>query len=106
MGTLNVEVLTPEAALFRGPASMVVVRTSLGEMAVLAGHTPLVGDVTAGVVHVETADGSTYVAVDGGYLNVSPDGENTTATVLVGVAQVAISRESAQTALSSLVAAQ
>ena len=69
-------------------------------------HTPLVGDVTAGVVHVETADGSTFVAVDGGYLNVSSDGENTTATVLVGVAQVATSRESAQAAVSALSAAE
>jgi F-type H+-transporting ATPase subunit epsilon len=106
MAPLHVEILTPEAALFRGPASLVVVRTSLGEMAVLDGHTPLVGDVTAGVVHVESPEGSVFVAVDGGYLNVAPDGENTSATVLVGVAQVAASREAALAALASVVGAE
>jgi len=104
VATLHVEVVTPESALWTGAAQAVTARTSLGEMTVLASHTPLVGDVLAGVVRVD-ADGSTvYVAVDGGYLQVGPDGEgNTRAVVLAGVAQIADSEAKARDLLASLV---
>jgi F-type H+-transporting ATPase subunit epsilon len=101
MAELGVELLTPEAALLEGAATGVVLRTSEGDLTVLAGHTDLVGDVVPGVVRVQHEDGTDAVfVVHGGFLQVrtAPDaaagllagdpGERTTrVTVLAGVAE-------------------
>jgi len=106
-GTLTVEVVTPEVALWQGQATSLKSRTSDGELMVLAQHTPLVGDVVPGVLVVASAEGTTYIAVDGGYLQVASDGEGgTRATVLASVAQVAASEEAAREALATFVPAE
>ncbi|MEI8147998.1 MAG: F0F1 ATP synthase subunit epsilon [Actinomycetes bacterium] len=103
-GVLTVEVVTPEVALWRGPATSLKSRTSDGELMVLAQHTPLVGDVVPGVLVVVGPEGTTYIAVDGGYLQVSSDGDGgTRATVLASVAELAISEDAAAAVLQRLV---
>jgi F-type H+-transporting ATPase subunit epsilon len=96
------ELVTPEAVLFAGPATAVVLRTSEGDLTVLAGHTPLVGDVTPIVVRIERPDGATAAfCVHGGFVQVATamgaavglvddatDSERSTrVTLLVGVAE-------------------
>jgi F-type H+-transporting ATPase subunit epsilon len=104
-GVFGVEVVTPEEALVAGGATAVVLRTTVGDMTVLDGHTALVADVAPCAVKVEQADGSTQVlAVHGGFLQVdtSPGaaeglaegdgplpGMSTRVTVLAGVAELA-----------------
>lgn len=101
-GPFHVEVVTPEANLLSQPARALVLRSSDGDLTVLAGHTDLVSDVVPGEVRVEDADGAVVrVAVHGGYLQVeravrveageaAAAGERVTrATVLVGVAELA-----------------
>ncbi|MBU6233908.1 MAG: F0F1 ATP synthase subunit epsilon [Acidobacteria bacterium] len=105
MANLTVEIVTPEAALWQGPATSLKSRTSDGELMVLAQHAPLVGDVLAGVVVVTSTDGVAYIAVDGGYLHVAGDEDGgTRATVLASVAEVASSEAAALEALSRLTA--
>jgi F-type H+-transporting ATPase subunit epsilon len=105
MANLSVSVLTPEAALWQGVAAGVTVRTSSGDLTVLAQHTPLVGDVVASVVRVDADGAPVYVAVDGGYLQVESDGDGgTRATILAGVARSADSAEKAREALAELLA--
>ena len=90
--TLNVEIVTPESALWSGVATALMARSSDGEFTVLAQHTAMVGDVVAGVVRVATDAGETAFAVHGGFFQVGPDGEGVTrATVLAGVAEVVTS---------------
>ena len=86
---LFVEIVSPEVALWSGPATALVARSSAGDFTVLDHHTALVGDLVAGVVKVETAEGEISFAVHGGYFQVGPGPEpNTTlATVLAGVAE-------------------
>ena len=83
----------------------VVLATSEGDLTVLDGHTPLVGDVVPGEVKVEQAEGTLVrLAVHGGFLQVdtSPGaadglaegdgplpGLSTRVTVLAGVAELA-----------------
>ena len=104
-GVFGVEIVTPEQSLLAGGATSVVLATSEGALTVLDGHTPLVGDVVAGEVRVEQADGTlTRLAVHGGFVQVdtSPDaaaglaegdgplpGLSTRVTVLAGVAELA-----------------
>ena len=103
-GVFGVEIVTPEQSLFAGGATSVVLATSEGNLTVLDGHTPLVGDVVHCEVKVEQAEGMVRLAVHGGFLQVdtSPgaaeglaDGDgplpglSTRVTVLAGVAELA-----------------
>jgi F-type H+-transporting ATPase subunit epsilon len=103
-GVFGVEIVTPEQSLFAGGATSVVLATSEGDLTVLDGHTPLVGDVVHCEVKVEQPEGMVRLAVHGGFLQVdtSPgaaeglaDGDgplpglSTRVTVLAGVAELA-----------------
>jgi F-type H+-transporting ATPase subunit epsilon len=104
-GVFGVEVVTPEQSLYAGGARSIVLATSEGDLTVLDGHTPLVGDVVPTEVKVEEADGTLVrLAVHGGFLQIdtSPGaaaglaegdgplpGLSTRVTVLAGIAEVA-----------------
>ena len=104
-GIFGIEVVTPEQSLFAGGARSVVLSTSDGDLTVLDGHTPLVGDVVPCQVRVELPDGTELLlAVHGGFVQVdtSPGaaagltegdgplaGLSTRVTVLAGVAELA-----------------
>jgi F-type H+-transporting ATPase subunit epsilon len=101
----GVEVVTPEQSLVAGGATAIVLATSEGDLTVLDGHTPLVGDVVPGLVKVDLPDGTQQrLAVHGGFLQVdtSPGaaeglaegdgplpGLSTRVTVLAGIAELA-----------------
>ncbi len=89
MATLKVEIVTPESALWVGEAKALVARSSDGDFTILPQHTETVGDIVAGVVRVDTADGEISFAVHGGFFQVGPDEAEgvTLATVLAGVAE-------------------
>lgn len=88
MASLQVEIVTPEAALFSGEATSLVARSSAGEFMVLPGHTATVGDVVPGIVRVHTAEGEIAFAVHGGYFQIASAVEGVTlTTVLAGVAE-------------------
>ena len=108
-----VNVVTPERILLTGMASEVFLRTGEGDLAFLAGHTPLVGTVQPGVVRVVRPEGDEVrVAVHGGFTQVEhgvpvgddEDGETRTrVTLLIGVAELAeeIDVERARVALDA-----
>ena len=101
---MGVEVVTPEAALFRGPASLVVAATSEGDFSVMADHAELIGDIVPGVVRIE-AEGQDplTILVHGGFVQVTTangaaagivDGvgeadRTTRVTILAGIAEPA-----------------
>jgi F-type H+-transporting ATPase subunit epsilon len=73
---ISVELVAVERRLWSGTATMVVAQTTEGELGVLPGHEPLLGQlVEGGVVKIRTVDGETVVAaVHGGFLSVTGDG--------------------------------
>ena len=72
MADMDVEFVTVERRFWSGQASMVVARTTEGEIGIQAGHEPLLGELdTAGTVTVYTADGKKVAAVQGGFLSVT-----------------------------------
>jgi len=100
---IGVEIVTPERALFGGPAAALVSATSEGDLTVMAGHAELIGDVVAGIVKIEQVDGDILdVIVHGGFIQVTSgvgaaadlltevaDTERTTrVTVLAGQAEI------------------
>jgi F-type H+-transporting ATPase subunit epsilon len=73
---ISVELVAVERRLWSGTATMVVAQTTEGELGVLPGHEPLLGQlVEGGVVKIRKADGETVVAaVHGGFLSITGDG--------------------------------
>jgi F-type H+-transporting ATPase subunit epsilon len=73
---LHVEIVAVEAKVWSGDADMLVARTTEGELAILAGHAPLLGQLAdTGQVRVKLANGGEQAyEVDGGFLAVSEEG--------------------------------
>ena len=73
MAEMAVEVVAVEKRVWSGEAQGVFARTTEGELGVLPGHAPLLGELVAGgVVRITTTDDEKItVAVHGGFLSVT-----------------------------------
>jgi F-type H+-transporting ATPase subunit epsilon len=73
---VHVELVSVERLLWSGDATMVIARTTEGELGVLAGHAPLLGELAAGGsvrIQQEGREELSF-AVHGGFLSVTEDG--------------------------------
>jgi F-type H+-transporting ATPase subunit epsilon len=73
---ISVELVAVERRLWSGTAKMVIAQTTEGELGIMPGHEPLLGQlVEGGVVRIRTTDDETVIAaVFGGFLSVTGDG--------------------------------
>ena len=87
MATLQVELVAVERTIWSGEASMVIARTTEGEIGVLPSHAPLLGELApGGVVTIRTTEGEDVVAAaHGGFLSVTPQG----VSILAETAEIA-----------------
>jgi len=77
VATVHVELVSVERLLWSGEARMVIARTTEGELGVLPGHAPLLGELApGGIVRIQQEDvGDELVfAAHGGFLSVTEDG--------------------------------
>ncbi|HYH23827.1 MAG TPA: F0F1 ATP synthase subunit epsilon [Blastococcus sp.] len=76
MATLQVELVAVERKIWSGEATTVIARTTEGELGILPGHAPLLGQLAdGGVVTIRTQSGEDMiVAAHGGFLSVSEAG--------------------------------
>jgi F-type H+-transporting ATPase subunit epsilon len=76
VATLQVELVAVEKMIWSGEARMVIARTTEGELGVLPGHAPLLGELApGGVVTIRTESGDDLVvAAHGGFLSVTDRG--------------------------------
>ncbi|MFT4011466.1 MAG: F0F1 ATP synthase subunit epsilon [Nocardioidaceae bacterium] len=73
-GVLTVELVAADRRVWSGEATMVVARTTEGDLGILPGHAPVLSLMVQGVVDVTTTDGETWIAaVDSGFLSVAAD---------------------------------
>ena len=85
MPSLSVTVVSATAEVWSGEASMVVARTTEGEIGILAGHEPTLGVLAAGEVRITTADGGKVTAkAEDGFLSV----DNDQVTIVAGLAEI------------------
>lgn len=71
---LRVELVAADRVVWSGDATMVIARTTEGDIGILPGHAPVLSVIIEGVVDVRTAEGETWVAaVDAGFLSVAND---------------------------------
>ena len=75
MAEIAVELVAVERMLWSGQAGIVTAQTTGGEIGVLPGHEPMLGQlVDNGVVVIRPVDGDKLVAaVQGGFLSISED---------------------------------
>jgi F-type H+-transporting ATPase subunit epsilon len=94
--TLTVELVAVEEKVWTGQATMLVARTTEGELGVMPGHAPLLGQLAdPGIVRIKREDGPELsYQVNGGFLSVTGDG----ATVLAETCEPTESRTAASAA--------
>lgn len=74
MKTVTVNIVTPDGPVYDSKVSMVIAKTTSGEIGVLAGHIPMVAPLAIGAVKLKKEDGSTeLVAISGGFIEVRPE---------------------------------
>jgi F-type H+-transporting ATPase subunit epsilon len=76
VATLQVELVAVERKIWSGEASMVIARTTEGELGILPGHAPLLGELApGGVVTIRSDSGDDLVvAAHGGFVSVTEKG--------------------------------
>jgi F-type H+-transporting ATPase subunit epsilon len=89
MAELNVSLVSAAQEVWSGTASMVVARTTEGEIGILPGHEPLLAILGAGEVRVTETSGKKVVAnAEDGFLSV----ENNTVTIVARNAELVAAR--------------
>ena len=85
MAELHVELVSVEREVWSGEAHEVIARTTEGEVGILPGHAPLLGQLAdGGTVRIMRSGGDVVAAVHGGFLSVTDQG----VTVLAEVAEL------------------
>ena len=70
---LQVRVVSADHEVWTGTASMVVAKTTEGEIGILPGHEPLLAILSAGEVRITTGSGSVRANAEDGFLSVEHD---------------------------------
>lgn len=73
MKTIKVNVVTPDGPVVDAEVEMVSTKAKSGELGIMAGHIPLVAPLDIAAVRLKNGNGTEYVAVSGGFLEVRPD---------------------------------
>lgn len=67
----KLEIVTPDGTLFDGDAEKIIVRTTEGDVGILAKHSDYVASLSIGIARIFTADGERRGACAGGMITVS-----------------------------------
>jgi F-type H+-transporting ATPase subunit epsilon len=82
MATMQVELVSAERRLWSGEAEMVVARTTEGEIGILPGHAPMLGELGSGVLRIiRGTDDEVVAAIHGGFLSVAASGVSVLADI-------------------------
>jgi F-type H+-transporting ATPase subunit epsilon len=74
---LHVELVAADRKVWSGKASLVIARTTSGDIGVMPGHQPLLGVLETGPITIrttgESGEGTVVTAVHGGFISFSDD---------------------------------
>lgn len=71
---LQVQLVAADRPVWSGEANIVIARTVVGDIGIMPGHEPVLGELASGVVLVRTTDGDTVTAaIHGGFISVEND---------------------------------
>jgi len=69
----GVKVICPERIFFEGEAEMLEMKTTEGEIGVLADHIPLTAIIAPGVLRIKNAEGTKEAALNEGFVEILGD---------------------------------
>lgn len=92
---IRCEIVTQDKSLFEGPADIVVVPGTEGEMGILPNHTPLLTTLELGVVRVRHGGQEEIFTIAGGVMEVRPEVVTILADVGENVEEIDIERAQA-----------
>ena len=70
---MKLEIVAPLGKIYEGEVKEITLPGSDGEFGVLEGHAPLVSTLKAGVVDIKKDSGEELVAINWGYVEVTPE---------------------------------
>ncbi|MBR3723292.1 MAG: ATP synthase F1 subunit epsilon [Selenomonadaceae bacterium] len=74
MATINLEVVSPDKMVYSGDISMLIFRSTGGELGILPKHAPLVTGIIPHAMRIMDEDGAEHLmAVSGGFVEVTPE---------------------------------
>ena len=72
---IHVDLVAVEESVWSGEADLVIARTTEGDLGVLPGHAPVLGQLAEpSEVRIRKPDGDLAYEVSGGFLSVTPEG--------------------------------
>lgn len=74
MREFSLRIVTPDGLKYDGKAGELIVRTTTGDLGILAGHLPCVAPLGMGRATVVTEEGTSYAACIGGMVSVTAEG--------------------------------
>lgn len=80
MTPYNIKIITPEKTFYQGQTEQIIVRTSSGNVGILAGHSPYVANILSSAFKIKVDGEFRTAAISGGMLKVSEDGSVTVVT--------------------------
>ena len=73
MATFKLVVITPQKKILEQDADFVMMRTTEGDMGILAGHAPIVAELAVGEMKIKNNGEEVVYFVSGGFLDVSSE---------------------------------
>ena len=70
MAEFQVDVVSPEAVVWSGQATLVTARTTEGDIGIMADHEPTMAALATGSAEIHTGSEKITVAVHGGFLQI------------------------------------
>ncbi len=71
--TFNLRIISPTRIFFEGDVDMIEMRTTEGEIGVLAGHIPLTAILEPGLMRIKQAAGDREAALHDGFVQIQKD---------------------------------
>ncbi|MBP9479109.1 MAG: ATP synthase F1 subunit epsilon [Sebaldella sp.] len=71
--SFNLEAITPSGIIFQTTAEFLMLRTTSGDLGIMANHMPLVTELTYGEMVVKTGQGEIRYYVQGGFLEINKE---------------------------------
>jgi F-type H+-transporting ATPase subunit epsilon len=82
---ISINLVSADREIWSGSADMIVAKTSVGEIGLLAGHEPILAVLVAGQIRISSPEGNVVVSTqEGGFLSMESD----VVTVVVQDAQL------------------
>ena len=70
---IKLDIVTPEKVAYSDDVSMVIARTTAGDIGILPGHAPLIAALITWPLRIITDDGEQQIALCGGFIEVQPE---------------------------------